>query len=592
MPAPEDLQYVRDLIYALENTSYINQGELPSESGIAPHTRTHPGGLQPDNDLVFERADGQAFLLEGQVNAGETIYSDWIDTDGWRTIEIVVLGEFQSAEDGVTVQFSRDIQAETPEIDFELNRTYANEFVSQGYGSWDFGTKLDGFRLKYTNGPSQTNGGFTVVGTLREPAVPDSADYVQQNPLGDNFVTVGTDPSLSGVGISEPASLFGDLQTIERRTVIDATSTFGTSILRDEVTSTGSGSVEENPAPSGEIHLSTGTTANSSIELQTSEYGRYTPGFSAQSGSGIRIPTLPTEGEVRWGYFSDPNGFYWGYDGEQGETFVARRRSGTEVERVYRSNWNRSDIEDELNRAWDPTSGDIYQIDFSWYGYGLIIFSIVTQTNDDNLVGTPNQRTIPVHAFSVNGETSTADPNEPIRVELENAGAGEDIDVYVGGRQFSVFGEPPAEQRITSQNRSGVSIGDTAWTHIMSWRRDPNEDANSKLNIDSFDTTQGNNTRYALVVNANVTDLTYQTPDLTNSDETLLQVSTAGTFNGIGNGTKVYESLAVGGSGNQSAGSASEVNARFGQNGVLSLLARSASGNSTVGATMRMKEDW
>lgn len=127
--------------YTLGDANYVNKtGSPPSGSGIPPHIRTHTGGLQPDGDLTFEKNDGQAFLIEGQLNAGETVYSDWIDTDGWRTIEIVVLGDFQSAEDGVEVQFTQDANADAPSVDASVTRTYANEYVDRGFGSWDFGS--------------------------------------------------------------------------------------------------------------------------------------------------------------------------------------------------------------------------------------------------------------------------------------------------------------------------------------------------------------------------------------------------------------------------------------------------------------------
>lgn len=593
---PEEVTDIQRWIqdeYTLENANYVNTGVMPSTDGIPPHLRVHNNGLQPDNDLVPQKADGQAFIKNDGLAANETFTSEWYDSDGWRTVEAFIKSDVESAREGFEIQFSRDIQATNPTVDASKTRTYANEAVDEEQRTFDFGTKLDGFRVKYTNGDQATFSDFALIATLREPSTPDSADYVKTDSIGDSFITVGTDPALKGVGLAEPTSLFSDLQTIERRTVIDATSTFGTSILRDEIDSTGSGSIVQNPAPEGEIELGTGTTANSSIELQTAEYGRYTPGFSAQAGMGVRIPTLPTEGEIRWGYFTSSNGFYFGYDGGQQELFIARRKDGSETERVYRSDFNRQDMDERLNRAWEPNEGDIFQIDFSWYGYGIIIFSIVTQTVDDNLDGTPRQISVPIHALSVKNESSTSDPNQPINIEMENAGSGEDIRAYIGGRQFSVFGEPPAEQRITSETNAGVSVGSAGWTHIMTWRRDPNETANSKLNINSFDTIQTEKTRFALVVDANISSTTFGDPSLTNSDETLLEVSTAGSFDGIGTGTKVFETIAPAGSGNQGAGASSDVNARLGQENTLTLIARTTTGNNeTADATMRMSEDW
>jgi len=551
-------------------------------------------GRQPDGNKVEEKADGQAFIYQQSLNANETFTSDWIDTDGWRTIEIVILATVQSKKDGVRVQFTDDVQADTPNVDAEITRTFANDAVDEGFQTFDFGTRLDGFRLIYENNSTPTTSDFTLVGTLRKFATPDSADYVQSNNTGDTFVTVGTDDATTGVEVSNPTSLFSDLQTITRQTIVDLTSSFGTSTIRDDVETTGSASIKEDPAASGEIRIGTGTTANSSISIQTAEYGRYTPGFSAQQGVGIRLPNLPTEGEAKWGYFDSSDGFYWGYDGDQEELFIARKKDGSEDERVYRSNFNRQDLEDTLNRSWSPTEGDIFQIDFSWYGYGIIIFTIVSQTGDDNLEGTPRQKSVPVHAINVTDESSISDPNQPIRVEVENGSNGEDIDVYIGGRQFSVFGQPPIERRITAATRDGVSVADGSWTYIMSFRRDPNRDPNSKLNIRDLTAFADGDARIALAINPNVSGTSYGNPDLIPDDETLLEVSKTGTFDGIGNGTKIWEDLInASGSGNTATGTlGGNIDARLGQDFELVLLAQGIGNSPSLTATKRMIEDW
>jgi len=81
---------------------------------------------------------------------------------------------------------------------------------------------------------------------------------------------------------------------------------------------------------------------------------------------------------------------------------------------------------------------------------------------------------------------------------------------------------------------------------------------------------------------------------LTPEEETLLGVSLDGTFNGIGDGTKVWEgSVRVGTGGpTQLSDLSPEVDVRFGQNGVLSLIAQCDGGTGNSDYTMRMEEDW
>lgn len=398
---------------------------------------------------------------------------------------------------------------------------------------------------------------------------------------------------LDRVGVAKPTSLFGDATTVERTSVLDSTSSFGTSEIRDEISSTGSGSVSEDPASSGEIELSTGTTQNSTITLSTASYGRYTAGYSAQAGIGIRFPEKPSNGEVLWGYYDDDNGYYFGYDGDKQELFVARIESGTERDKVYKSNWNGQDIEDALGFEWDITDGSIFQIDFSWYGYGIIVFQVVEQTTNTDSHSDPKQKTVRLHALKVDEEATTSDPNQPIRVEADNQSSSEDIAVRIGGRQFSVFGQEPEEERITSETKTGISVPDNSWGHVMSWRRKDSSDANARLDAQGITWSAGVTSRYAIVVKANLSGLNFTTPSLTNSDETVLEVSLDGTFDSIGDGTKQFEDHLNAGSTGTALGSVNvEPSVAFGQNNTVSLLCYGTEGSGSALATMRMSEDW
>jgi len=550
-------------------------------------------GQQPDGDWVRDRATGQLFATTVDLNAGETFTSDWYDTDGWSSLEVFVGSDETSAAEGVEIEFTDDVQATTPEVKASYVREYGGEAADAGFEIFKSETNLDGFRFQFTNNSTPVTG-VDIIGTAKTDVSFDGANFVDNNPLGENFVRVGTDANAPGLKIGDPQSLFGDLTTIRRRTVIDLTSSFGTSTLRDETDSTGSGTISQDPDPAtGEIVLSTGTTADSRIELTSAEYGRYVPGYSAQQGVGIRIPDLPTEGEAKWGYFNGNDGFYWGYDGDQGELFVAREKGGTEVTRVYRSNWNRGTIDTVLDTDWDIQDGSIFQIDYSWYGYGIILFTIVSQTSNDLRNTSPRQESVVVHAINVSDETSVTDPNQPIRVEAENGATGEDYDVRVGGRQYSVFGDQPSEQRDTAATIFSTTIADGAWTHIMSWRRDPDDDANARLNVDDIDFGIDQTVKLALVVNADVTGFTWGIPELVDPEETLLQYSPDGTFNGIGGGTKGWEgSLQVPGTGNAQAAISPDIDLQFGQNTVVSLVAQCDGGTGDATTTMRMLEDW
>jgi hypothetical protein len=578
---------IQDFIDALEGAAYTDN--LPQGG---EHLKARGYGLQPDGDLVGDMASGQIFNTTVDLAQDEEFVSDWYDTDGFSSLEMFVETDAPSKESGVVFEFTEDVQQTTPPVDATIKRELGDEQAKQGFGVFKTEPTLDGFRFRYVNNSTAVTG-VKIIGTTKTSPSFDGANYVDTDTLGNNFLRVGTEPNSAGLKLGRPTSLFGDLTTIERSSIIDISSTYGTSTLRDVINSTGSGTISQDPdETTGEIELSTGTTADSSIDLRTAEFGRYTPGYSAQAGIGIRVPTIPTEGELRWGYFDGDDGFYWGYDASQGELFVARRTNGTEVERVYRSNFNRNNISTVLDGDFNIDKGAIYQIDYSWYGYGIILFTLVDQTANDLRNTSPRQESVIVHAISVDNTTSVSDPNQPITVQAENGANGDDNLIRVGGRQFSVFGQESSEPRVTSQFTSGVSVDETAWTYVMSWRRDPTEFANSKIDITSFDTIQTGDTRYALVINPNLSGTNYVLPELTADQETLLQVSTTGSFDGLDGGTKAWESLAKGGSGNKGAGSTADLNINLGQDVEFAILARGKTSTSTVDATVRMAEDF
>jgi len=583
---------------ALQSANYVD-AMLDSDGNNIDYLNTVGHGIQPDGDIFQERADGFVDAYTGQLAIDEevTVTDGFIDSDGWGTIEVFVSADNPSAIEGLKVDYTDDAQGAQTVQGTEL-RTFSGDDADEGFDVFRFDTELDGFRVRYQNNGLEVSNA-TINVSMRTQVSFESASFVDKNSLGDQYVRIGTKSASDGVKIGAPTSLFGDLETIERRTLIDQSSSFGTSTMRDESESTGSGTIAGNPNDSGEIELSTGATADSTINLRTAAYGRYTPGYSAQAGMGIRLIDTPwNEGEATWGYFGDPDdngsGFQFGYDPVEDSLFIALLDNGVEVERVYRSNWNGQDFENVYDKPLDPTEGYIYQIDYSWYGYGIVNFQIVAQTIDTPSGLTPRQETINVHSLSVEGDTTIPDPNEPVRVELENGANGDDNRIAVGGRQFSVFGEQSEEKRITADTRFDASVTADTWTYVMSWQRDDAlGNANARLDFSSMDFSIDQTAKIALVLNADVTGTTYNLPTLTPNNETLLEVSKAGTFNGIGAGRKVYEgSIFVSGTGQARAELDIDAEVDFGQNGELTLIVQPQGGDGLVTETMRMEEDW
>jgi hypothetical protein len=104
----------------------------------------------------------------------------------------------------------------------------------------------------------------------------------------------------------------------------------------------------------------------------------------------------------------------------------------------------------------DFLKGNIFHIDFTWYGYGAILFSVIGINNLNN------QYKILLHRYDTNGKTSTNNPHLPISVQLQSDNSStENKNVYIGGRQYSLIGKYNPTLRFNSFYRYGMSVTTT-----------------------------------------------------------------------------------------------------------------------------------
>jgi hypothetical protein len=137
-----------------------------NENDDVTNVRAVLTGQQPDGDYVNSVADGTAFSTSSLLLSGETYTSPWTDTDGFNSISVFIQSDVKSEIDGVTVQFTDDVQAGVPVVRKALNYTYEQKDIDRGYLEFTFPTELDGFRLLYTNN-SDNQGSFFIQSDLR-----------------------------------------------------------------------------------------------------------------------------------------------------------------------------------------------------------------------------------------------------------------------------------------------------------------------------------------------------------------------------------------------------------------------------------------
>ena len=209
-------------------------------------------------------------------------------------------------------------------------------------------------------------------------------------------------------------SQFDELLVAKKFPIVELTSVYGLSSLRDAVTTAGGGTVTNDAT---EYNLSNTASGAASAILESVLRGRYEPGFAGEAGIGVRIPTLPIGNQVgRWGLFDSQNGAFFGVNSTG--VFLAIRRGGTDLT-FPQSTWNvdRLDGTGPSGATLNLSKGNIFQIVFTWYGYGVIEFRVVIP-NPTTLA----QEVITVNRFSPTGETSFVDPNLPLRAQIDNNG--------------------------------------------------------------------------------------------------------------------------------------------------------------------------
>lgn len=229
-------------------------------------------------------------------------------------------------------------------------------------------------------------------------------------------------------------TLFQDSIVAQKTPLIDLKSFYGISSLRDTVTVSGSAQVSCVAGTDSEINVSTSTTTTSKAQIQSVQRGQYVAGTICEAGIAVRIPVALTGLQVlKFGHFDDSDGFYFKLTST--DFFCCVLNNGVELA-IPRNEFNsfRLDGSESNGITLDFAKGNIFQIRFSWYGYGAVQFGIVA-AGPNNV-----QKVFVFHQYTTSGHTSTHNPNLPLNLVLDNNGQGTSQSMYLAGRQFSILG--------------------------------------------------------------------------------------------------------------------------------------------------------
>lgn len=378
-------------------------------------------------------------------------------------------------------------------------------------------------------------------------------------------------------------TLFNESIIAERTPLFELNSALGLSVLRDVTAVANSGTITNS---GGEHILSTGATTASTAQLQSVEYGRYYPGTSAEAGMGIRAPSTYTgTAFAEWGYFGAADGFAFGIDATN--TYISYTRASSQT-KVYQDSWN-VDVMDgsgPSGATLTPANGNIYRINFSWYGYGMIEWFVIMED------ATGNQSQILVHRYAPTTTNSIQQPNQPMTVKVDNGNTTTDFIVYVGGRQFSVYGRYVPSVRRTQEARLLLASVGTTFKPLITFRR--------KSGFGSFPVKFH---EVALIADAAIlwemrvggtlTGASFGAVTNVPTTETSLEVDVAATA--ITGGQKTESGLvATTGSGSKESGGFDNDTFTLPLPGVeeITLCARALTGTATISSVLGMEEEW
>ncbi|MCU4981159.1 hypothetical protein OB987_26520 [Bacillus cereus] len=399
------------------------------------------------------------------------------------------------------------------------------------------------------------------------------------------------EPIYNLTGISPTLnSMFDRLQVSDLTPLFNYGSNYGISALRDIVTTIGNGAVTN---AGGFYQLTTTINNNDSAILDTAERGKLFPGNSFEAGISLRIPTPPVGTQkATWGYFDGNNGAYFGQDA--GGIFIAVLNNGIEITKIYQNSWNVDKLDgtgaSKINL--NTTNGAMFQIRFG-YEYGIIEFRIVL-VNSFHF-----QQIIVCHRYPASQTSNNilfSDPNQNIRVRVDNGVTGGIFTVNVRGRYYAILGPIVPTNRITSESRLNITAVSNVLTPTVSFRRknlfpDTSSQKNSvTVQIHSFDILASSDILWELRLGSTLTGASFGAISNTPSTETACLSDTSATAINSTTGIKLTSGLAKGGQ--SSALDNFPVNIVLTDISPVTLAVMPLSGSAFINVVFRIHEDW
>jgi hypothetical protein len=252
------------------------------------------------------------------------------------------------------------------------------------------------------------------------------------------------------------------LQVIQKNVIISLSPCMGISLLRNNVITTGSGTITNNPMIDSEIKLNC-SGANDSCILRSIDRG--ISGLTCEVGIAMRMPNnLTVNQEIKWGYFSNENGFYFKLTNKDFQVCIMNNSQELCISKSA-FNVDTLDGTGKSGNSIDFSKGNIFKISFSSYGFGIVSFGMIGKSKNNQ------QSNLIMHEYQTIGHTSTRMPNLPIQVIFNNNGTVANTDVFVAGRSFSILGKYVDNVREVFMYKYLAAISNEVYLPLFSIKR-------------------------------------------------------------------------------------------------------------------------
>lgn len=376
----------------------------------------------------------------------------------------------------------------------------------------------------------------------------------------------------------EIIDIFNQVKTVEYTPIIENKPGTGYSFLRDKISDPTKLNLVE-----GELELD-GT--DQLRACYTRKYGRYLPGLVAQAGIRARMLN-PNVGTYRFGY-GNGLGNRVGMEVIDGQYRTYVESGGVRWYSANRSQWlDRLDGEGPSGLNVPDLNGTTLRMKFGHYGGLSILFYLAIGRR----IGGDIEVLIDSSGPKANGIT-LEQPDLPIFAETNSK-------LYIGGRQFGIFGRYRPQFRVTSSGRVTKNNVGTTFVPVVSFRikADPRWQSVAAELVAARATSTANG-QYRVIIDGT---LTAGGSPLVSGDwgnvpgvdpnETAVEMNTTATT--ISGGYKIEDGLVTGGVGNQQGTPGSDLaDINLPRNTVVTLAVAADSGTtSTFRTILKVKEE-